>query len=512
MSKLAKATIGLMIVTMLAKVLGFIREIVLASSYGTTIYADAYLTAINIPSVFFIVLGTALGATFIPMYFEIERNIGKEGSLKYTNNILNILLLLCILTLIIGVLLSEPIVRIFAFGFNNEKLDITINFTKILFISIGFSGISYIMTSYLNANDNFIVPGLISIPRNIITIISIILSIKYGIYIMVWGTLFGIASELLFQIPFAIKYGYKYKVYINIKDKYIKKSIMLLGPVLIGVAVSQINVTVDRALASTLSDGAISSLNYANKLNGFVMGLFVTSIVSVIYPRLSKLSAEKNTEKLVEIIRSSINSIILIIIPITVGAIVLATPIVRLLFQRGAFDEMATQMTSIALIMYSIGMVSFGLRDILGKIFISFQDTKTPMINGVICMFMNIAINLILIKYFKHAGLALATSISGIISILIFFRDLKKKIGYFGQDKIIKTTLKSLASAMIMGVVTYFTYSLLTNVLGFGFIQEIIALFGSIAIGAIVYGVLVIVLKVEEVNMMNDMVKRKMSV
>lgn len=510
MSNIAKSTIGLMIATILAKVLGFGRELVLAQAYGAGIYSDAYIAAMNIPLVILVVIGTTVATIFIPIYFEVENSIDKKVALKFTNNVLNIVILICILLSIGGLIFTKPLVRLFAIGFNSETFSIAVNFTKVTLVGIVFTGASYVMTAYLQVKNNFVIPGMISVPKNIIIIISMILSIKYNPYIMIYGTLVGMASELLFQLPFAIKNKYKYERYVNFKDKHIKKAIWLIGPVLIGVAVNQVNAMLDRTLASTVGVGAVSALNYANKLNGFVMALFITSIGAVIYPKLSKMTSENNKEEFTSSIVQSINSVILLVVPISVGAIVLSTPIVKILFERGEFDANATHMTSIALAMYSIGMVAFGLRDILGKVFYSLQDTKTPMINGTIAMLMNIILNLILVKIFKLPGIPLATSISAIICIILLFRSLKNKIGYFQEDKIIKTTVKSIISATIMGIVTSYIYSLLSNILGSGFISESISLFGAIGIGAIVYGGLVILLKVEEVSLMIGIIKMKL--
>lgn len=511
MSKVAKATVGLMIATILAKILGFGRELVLASSYGASMYSDAYLTAVNIPWVMFSTIGTALGTIFIPIYFDVDNSLGEKRALKFTNNAFNIVILVCILLAIICFIFAKPLVKVFAIGFKDETLKITIQFTKVLVIGIVFNGLSYIMTSYLQVKNNFTIPGLISIPKNIIIIISIILSLKFGAYIMIWGTLIGTICEFLIQLPFAFKNGYKYEPYISIRDEYLKKSIWLLGPVLIGVGVNQVNTMIDRTLASTLAEGSISALNYANKLNQFVMALFITSVSSVIYPMLSKLSNEDSKERFIKTVTKSVNSIVLLVLPISVGAIVLSTPIVRLLFQRGEFDIRATNMTAVALIMYSIGMVAFGLRDILGKVFYSLKDTKTPMINGVIAVIMNIILNFVLVKYMHLAGLALATSISAIICILLLFKELKNKIGYFGQDKIVKTTLKSMISSIIMGIVVYILYKSLINTLGSGSIIELISLFLSIGVGAIVYIIGITTLKVEEVNIIANIIKRKIN-
>lgn len=509
MSKVAKATIGLMIATMLAKVLGFGRELVLASAYGTSIYSDAYLTAMNIPLVVLTVIGTTIATVFVPIHNEIEYNLGVKDSLKFTNNIFNIIIIFCISLTVIGLIFTEDIVKLFAIGFEGESLKIAVNFTKIIIISTLFIGLSYLLTAYLQLKQAFIILGSITIPRNIIIIISIILSLNYSPYIMIIGTLFAFIIEFLIQLCVSIKKGYRYECYVKINDKYVKKAIYLISPVLIGVAVNQLNAMIDRTLASTLVEGSISALNYANKLNGFVIGLFITSIVTVIYPILSKLSSEKNEEEFINAITKSINSVILLVLPISVGALVLATPIVKLLFERGEFDAKATNMTAIALAMYSLGMVSFGLREILGKVFYSLQDTKTPMINGVLAMIMNIVLNIILVRYLGIAGLALATSISAIICILLLFISLNKKVGYFGQDKILIITTKSMIAAIFMGIITHFGYGLLSSILKDGLIQDTISLFGSILLGAVVYAIIIIILKVEEIDMIKSKIRNK---
>ncbi|WP_270505015.1 murein biosynthesis integral membrane protein MurJ [Paraclostridium sordellii] len=510
MSNLAKSAFWLMVVTMLSKVLGFAREIVLGYFYGTSAYSDIYITAMNIPLVVFAAIGTALATTFIPLYHEALEEGGEKRALKFSNNIISIVSILSVLLAILGYIFAEPLVKLFAMNFTGEKLELTIYFVRVMIIGILFIGLSNIMTSYLQIKGDFTIPGMIAFPNNIIIIISIIMSaIMKNIDILAIGGLLGMVSQFLFQVPFAIKKGYKFKPVINLKDKYLKKMMWLVLPVFIGVAVSQVNTMVDRSLASGLGDGVITALNNANRLNGFVLGLFIATLGAVIYPTLSKLSNENNQEKFAESVATSVNCVNLVALPTTVGAIVLATPVVRILFQRGAFDETSTALTATALVFYSVGMVGVGLRDILGKVFYSLKDTKTPMINGIIAVILNIVLNIALVKVMGHGGLALATSLSAIICILLLFGSLKKKIGYYGQDKIKSTFLKSLISSLIMGVVTYFIYKFLSGMLGLGFIQEAISLGISVAIGAIIYAILVVALKVEEIDMLIDMIKKK---
>lgn len=509
MSKVVKAAAGLMIVTILAKIVGFTREQVLSFAYGTSVYTDIYVMSMNIPNVIFAAIGAALSTTFIPIFAEINQQEGEKEAQRFVNNILSIVFIMCVLIAMLGLVFTEPLLKIFAFGFEGETLKLAIKFTRILIMSIVFIGTANVLTSYLQVKGNFTVPGLISLPQNIIVIISIVLSLKYGIYTMVWGTLIGMSMQVLFQLPFAYKKGYKIKPNINLKDNNLKKMIILTGPVLVGVAVNQINMMIDKSLASTLGEGSISSLNFADRLNSFVLALFITSIVAVIYPMLSKLSTENNKEKFEEYIVKSSNSIIILVMPVAIGAITLSTPIVKLLFERGAFDSNATEMTSIALAMYSIGLVAYGLRDVINKVFYSLKDTKTPMINGAIAMGLNVILNIILAKFMGHAGLALATSLSAIICMILLFMSLNKKIGYFGQKKIFKTTIKSIIAAVIMGVITNITYIGISNLLSDNLINQIISLGGAICAGAIVYGIVISLLKVDEVHMIINMIFKR---
>ena len=507
MSKVAKAAVGLMAATLVAKILGFGRELALASAYGASGVSDAFLVAMNIPAVIFTAIGTSLGTAFIPLYCEVNANKGEQSSNKFTNNVFNIVVIICLVLSVIGAIFTPQIVKIFAVGFEGETL------TRVMILGLAFLGMSYIMMAYLQVKENFIIPGLMPVPYNILIITSIIISVKINPYLLPWGTLIGLSLQFLFQLPFAIKKGYRYKLYIDVKDEHLKRMLWLIAPVLIGVAVNQINTIVDRTIASTLVEGSISALNYATKLNQFVMGMFIVSISSVVYPMLSKLSTENNKEKFNKSIITSVNTVTLLVIPISIGAIILANPIVKLLFQRGEFDVRATQMTAVALIFYSIGMIGYGLRDILGKVFYSLQDTRTPMINGVIAMVLNITLNILFVKYtnMQLAGLAFATSISALFTIALLFISLRRKIGSFGGKSIALGMIKSLISGIIMAVVTLFSYNTIANILGSGFIKEVITLALSVGIGAIVYGTSIIILKVDEVNIILEKVKGKLN-
>ncbi|WP_300277907.1 murein biosynthesis integral membrane protein MurJ [Peptacetobacter sp.] len=509
MSKVAKATIGLFIVTMISKVFGFARETILVSVHGAGMVTDAFITSMNIPTVIFSTIGSALATTFIPMYYTVEKDLGKEGTDKFVNNIFNIIVIISLLLSIIGYIFSDELVKIFAMSYTGEKLKLASEFTRIMIWGMVFIGLSNIMTCLMNINSKFIVPSLTGIPFNIIIILGIYLSAKYDVRLMPIFTLVGMASQFLFQVPVSYKDGYRYKFYINIKDKYIKKMLILVIPVFIGVGVNQLNTVVDKTLASTLGNGIITILNSASILNTFVIGVFISSIQSVVYPLLSKLSSEGNGKAATSIIRKSVNVVIILMVPITIGIIVLSVPIVQLAFERGKFDHNATLLTASALSYYAIGLTASGLRNILGNVFYSFGDTKTPMRNGMIAMFMNICMNLIFIKFMGHCGLAFATSISATICILLLFISLKKKIKYFGQDKILITTIKSIIASLIMGIVVYMVYKILSIGGIYGTKKLMKVLFVTVVSGIGVYAILIHLMKIDEVEMLLDSLKNK---
>lgn len=508
MSKTAKATLWIMVGTMLSKVLGFFREIVLANFYGTSSHADVFLVTLNIPGLIIAVIGSAIATMYIPIYIDTKEKLGEEEAMKFTNNMLNICCVIAIIIALLGLIFTKEFIEILAGGFEGAKFDTAVTFTKIMMPGVIFLSASKLFSSYLQANDSFTIPALIGIPYNVIIILSIIISAFTDFRFLAIGALIAMASQMLFQIPFASKKSFKYKPYLNIKEDTIKEMSILVLPMLVGVAIGQLNIAVDRALATTLGDGPVSALNFAARLNDFVMALFVASIITVIYPKLSKLSNGDNKEGFINTIVKTSNCITLMVLPIAVGAIVLAEPIVRILFQRGQFDATSTHMTSVALQLYSIGLIAVAIRDILIRTFYSLSDTKTPMINGSIALLINIILNFSLINIMGYAGLALSTSIASIITVILLFRSLKKKQGYFGGDKIVKTGIKSLVASVVMGAITLFAYKNLYAFIGSSKIEEIIAVGLAVAIGAVVYALLIVLFKVEEVNLVFDMVKK----
>lgn len=500
-----KTALLLMIITVFSKIFGFAREISLSYFYGATSISDIYIVSLTIPLAIFGFIGTGVATGYIPMYSKIENELGEEEGNRFTNNLVNILLLVCTFILIIGLVFTKPIVKAFALGFTGETLELAVKFTRITMFQVYFMGLVIIFSGFLQIKKSYFVPALTGFPMNFVIIISMIISKRTNVMVLVVGSVIAYVAQLIFLIPFIRKKGYRYKFIFDLKDKYIKDMANIVGSVIIGVSVNQINTLVDRTMSSQISDGAMSALNYAGRLNGFVHGLFVVSIATVMYPMISKMAVKDNMSGLKKSLLDAVSAISLVVIPTTIGAMIFAKPIVELLFNRGAFDSKAVAMTAEALFFYSFGMVAFGLRDILSRVFYSLQDVKTPMINAAIALSINIILNIILSKLLGIGGLALATSISGIFCTTLLFISLRKKIGPFGVKSIAASSIKILCASLIMGLAAKLSFVfLLKN------ISTNLALVFSIALGALIYFVLVYIMRVKDVELLVNAIKRRL--
>jgi putative peptidoglycan lipid II flippase len=506
--KAAKSALTIMIFTLGSKFLGFIRETLIAAKFGSGVVTDAFFVAMTATGLLTGLIINAISTTFVPVLAEIETKEGKPGKINHTNNMMNIIFLSALILVVLGVLASPLFVKLLAKGFYGPQYYLAVKLTRIGMPKLLFSGVIGALTGFLHSEHKHASAAAIGFPFNFTFIFFLLfLSTKFGIMGLMIISVIAVLSQFLIQIPEARRAGYRYKFIFDLKDDYIKKVLYLSLPVLVGVAINDLNVVVDRTLASTLVSGSISALNYANRLKSLILGVFITAITTVVFPLLANESSCDNIPGLKKIMGYSVNIILLITIPATVGLVVLADPIVEVAFERGEFDAVATEMTSQALIFYSLGLVGMALRTLLDRVYYSLQDTKTPMINGAISVVFNIIFNLILIRPMAHAGLALATSIAITIATLLMFYGLKKKIGSLGTMSYIKCGLKAGIAAAVMGVAAYIVYHRLYNALGVSKLYNLVSLLAAVGTGVIVYGFLCYLFAIEEVRLIMGKVK-----
>ncbi|EQB90096.1 putative peptidoglycan lipid II flippase [Clostridium punense] len=507
-TRLAKAASVIMVMTLVNKAVGFLRDSLVASTFGTTYQTDAYNMAMQICDVLFIMIALAISTTFIPMLSEVQSRKGKEEMFNFANNILNILMGISLLLITFSYIFAPQIVRVIAPLFKGETYLLAVQLTKISVISLVFLIINAAYTAILQTLDDFLGPAIVGILLNLPIIIYIIIGAKGGVIGLTVVTVVGMALRALAQIPFLIRHGFKFKPIFDITDKRVRKMLSLILPVIIGASANQVNRLVNNALGSGLPAGSIAALGFGDRVSDVFYSTFAVAIVTVVFPTLARSINDNDMEGFKKYIVSSINNIFLIMIPCTIGVLILSVPIITILFKRGIFDDRSVAMTSSVLVFYALGLPFYSVRDVFNRALYAMQDTKTSTLNGIIAVLLNIILNLILVRVIGLNGLALSSSIAAAICAFLLFKSLDKKIHGIDKKSIIKTTLKVLVASVIMGVLVHITYTASYNILG-GTVGILLGLIISAVSGVSVYAIALKVLKVEEFNIVYDLVKRK---
>lgn len=494
---------------MLSKVMGFFRDVLTARAFGAGHESDAYFTAMSGIIIVIGALGAGLQTTLVPIFSDIKEHYGRSGKNKYFSNIMTTTLLVTGIITVVIFLLASPFASLLAIGYQGEMHDLIVFLIR-QGLPIGmFLGITYVCNAYLQSDEVYGPHALMGIPYNLIFITYLLLFKKPTVIGLMNVTMIASAAQFFIQLPALKARKVKLLPRLDIKDQYLKRTFILVIPIIISSTVSQINVMIDKTLASTLTEGAISALNYANKVNTLVVSVFVVAITTVVFPKLTNAVLRKDVKETGELFSSSINLVQLVTIPAAIGLVVLSEPIIRILFQRGAFGDMATTLTSGALLFYAPGLIGQSLRMCFENMFYSYQQTKIPMYTGFLTVALNIIFNFILIKPLGHKGLALATSLSMIITSIIMYIIIRKKVK-FNEAETILTFGKILLSGVIMGASTHFIWKAFIPLMTGGKIKEVMFLFITILIAILIYGISTMILGVKDTKTLVKTLKRKL--
>lgn len=510
-NKLAKVAGLLMVITIISKIIGFFRDALIAGAFGATYQTDAYLMALTIPYMFFEIFGLAITTTFIPILSESFVKNGKKDMFNLANSIMNILLIISLIASVVGWYFTPEFVRLLAPKFAEKTYTLTVYLTRLSIVNILFLSMNSGFMAILQALDDFASSALVGIVMNIPVILYIIMGNKYGITGLTIATIIGNGTQLLVYIPWLVKNKYKYSFKIVYKDTRIKKMFLLIAPILIGISVDKINSIVNKIVASGLAEGTIASLDFANKLNSMIYYTFASAIVTVIYPTLSREGNSECFDDFKRYLSKAVISVSLLMIPSSIGMIILRVPLINILFKHGAFDMRAVEMTSVALLYLSIGMIFFGIRDIYNRAFYALQDTKTPMINGIIGVVINIILNLTLAPHMGIGGLTLSTSVSAIVCSILLVKDLRKKIGNINLKEILISIMKIVIASLIMGAVIFMLQISLNGKVA-GLKADLSLLVLAVIVGLIVYSVILTLLKEKEFIRFSKIIIKKLKI
>ncbi len=505
---LLKAAGIVAVLSVISKFLGFAREASLAAVFGATYATDAYFMGQTIPVVIFSAVSAALGSTFIPVFSQVRQSHGRDAAYKMVSSVINATVLLAVAFIAIGEFFVDPLTRLVAPGFQGEVYALTVSMTRIMFPMVLFQALSGLLTGMLQADDNFAVPAVTSLAYNIIIIGSIlVLGPRFGIRAVGAGTVVAIAAQVVLKLPAIAKTGYRWSPILNPNDPGLRRMGALIGPVLLATFAGQASTLVNRMLVSGLAEGSLAALSYATRLMGLVPGVVGTSIITVMYPTLSRLSAADDWQRYSKAFSESIKMISFVLVPAAVGMAVLRAPMVRIVFERGAFDSEATQATAWALLFLSPAVALFTLRDMTNRAFYALQDTTSPMMVSIFSAGINIVLNFILVGPLAQGGLALANTLSSAFGAGVLLWILRKKLASarspspvsLGGKAILDSLWRVLLASGIMGVVVWFTHGALEIYIpGSAVLVQLARLFIPVLAGIICYVALVFILRVPE--------------
>ena len=465
----ARSATIISLATLASRILGFIRDVIIARLFGVYIYAQAFVIAFRIPNLFRDIVGEgASNAAIVPVLSEYNLKHSKEEFWELANILLNLLAVILSAITILGIIFSPLIVRLIAPGFigNADKLQATINLNRIIFPYILLIGLAAYAMAVLNSLKNFTVSAFAPCLLNISIIICALLWGE-GTVGLATGVLLGGILQLAVQVPLLYKKGLRPKFILCFKHPGVVQIQKLMLPRLASSSIYQLNNFVDTifgSLVAIVGDGGVAVLYFAYRLVQFPIGIFSNAIAQAILPTFSTQVLEDNHENLKNTLSWGLRIVFFVMLPTTALFMVLADPLVFGLFGGGKFDLNSGRLTSNALFFYSLGLTAYGGTKILQSCFFALKDTITPTKIAGLALLMNIILNALLMFSLKIGGLALATSISGIVSFLFLFFILSRRLGGFGEHRILKSFWRILAAALCMAAVCF----LVNRALNFG--------------------------------------------
>ncbi|GGI68944.1 murein biosynthesis integral membrane protein MurJ [Shewanella gelidii] len=486
--------------TLISRVLGLVRDIVIANLMGAGASADVFFFANKIPNFLRRLFAEgAFAQAFVPVLTEYQEKYSENDTRELLEKVAGTLGGIITIVTLVGVIASPVLAALFGGGWfaawlndeaDGEKFLLAAFMLKITFPYLWFITFTALAGSILNSRGRFAVSAFTPVFLNIAIISAALLlspqlaSPEIG---LAWGVFFGGLIQFLFQIPFLYKeralvrpsWGWNHPGVVKIRT--------LMIPALFGVSVSQINLLFDTFIASFLMTGSISWLYYSDRLLEFPLGLFGIAIATVILPALSRKHAHEQGEDFSATMDWGVKAILLLGLPAMAGLIVLAEPMLMVLFMRGAFTIHHVEMASYSLVAYGSGLLSFMLVKVLAPGYYSRQDTKTPVRFGIIAMISNMVFNLIFAIPFGYVGLAIATSLSALLNATLLYRGLAKAKVYRVSKNTVSFFLKTLLATLVMVLVLYTLLPSQQEWLSWDIIQRGLKLGGLIGAGAVSY-------------------------
>ena len=458
--------------TLLSRVFGYLRDMVLASYFGAGMAADAFIAAFRIPNLLRRLFGEgSLSIAFVPVFTEAMLSGDREDALRLAVSSLKLLTLCLSMVAIVGVVAAPLIIHAVAPGFANppEKLSLTVTLTRIMFPYVILIGLVALCMGILNVMGHFAAPAVAPVLLNLAMIGTVVGVSRFSdsetvrVMGLAVGVLVGGIMQLLLQVPYLIRNGIRFWKRSGLWHPRMKTVGLLMLPTVFGAAVYQINTLIGTLLASLLPQGSVSYLYYADRLVQFPLGIFAQAAATAVLPSLSRQAAKKDHVGMSDTFGHAMSLVLFLTIPAMVGLIVLRGPIVALLFQRGAFDNQIAQLTSDALLYYALGLWAFSAVRIVVSTFYAMQDTRTPVKTATVSIAANVLFGVILMGPMKHCGLALGTTLASTLNVVLLVTVLRRRLGGIRWRIIFSSCGKTLIASGGMAAMVMLTLRLFTT-------------------------------------------------
>jgi putative peptidoglycan lipid II flippase len=495
--------------TITSRVLGLVRDTVMAFYFGAGDAQDAFRVASRIPNLVRDLFAEgAMSAAFVPTFTRHLTLFGRERAWHLASSVINALVLVTAAVVIAGMVFAEPLVRLFAseFAAVPGKLEQTIYLTRIVLPFLSLVAVAAVLMGMLNSLGHFFIPALSPAMFNVAVIITMFVFIPLApsigispITIVAVGTLAGGVGQLVIQWPPLRREGFHHRFVLDVKDEGLQRVLLLMGPGTIGMAATQINVFVNTVLATGEGTGAVSWLDFAFRLMYLPIGLFGVSIAAAATPAVSRMVAQNDFARIRSTIAGAISLMLFLNVPATLGLIVLARPIVAVIFERGLFTAADTMATAAALQLYAIGLVGYSIVRIVSPTFYALHRSRIPVMVSVGSVAINVGLNLWLVQVMGYRGLALGTSITALLNASVQLWLLRREIKGLEGRRIAAALMRVLVAAAAMAGAAWGANEMMTAWLpGQAFAVQVVRLLLSIGAGLVTLAVAAQLLRIPE--------------
>ncbi len=522
-SKLARSAGLIGAATMTSRLLGLVRETVLAAVFGASAspQMDAFNVAFRVPNLLRDLFAEgAMTAAFVPTFTRTLAAKGREEAWRLGNLVMNALLIVTGIAVVIGLLFASRITAALAsseFAAVPGKLALTTDLTRIMLPFLSTLAVAAAMMGMLNSLHRFFIPSLSPAMFNVASIFSALaiapLMPRVGLDPIVGiaiGTLLGGLGQILLQWPALRNEGFRYQPIVSFKDQAVVEILRLMGPATIGLAAVQVNVFVNTYLATSQEQGAVSWLQYAFRLMYLPIGLFGVSIATAALPDISRQAVGENLKAIRETVSRGLRLMLMLNVPATVGLVVLAHPIVAMIYERRMFHAGDTAATAAALMFYAPGLLGYSAVKIASPTFYSLRDSRTPVVVSVLSVGVNLGINLVLVRVMGFRGLALGTALAALFNAVALLWLLRAKLGGIDGRRVGLALLKVTLASLVMGAAAHLTLQWTTALTpGSGELDKMIRVVSAIVVGLAALGLSARLLRIQEFNEATSRVFRR---